>query len=63
VLHPRRSWKSSGRDLQTVLARPDVTQKFQDLGTSIRHMSAHELSDFIRSEQDLWRPVIPTAER
>jgi tripartite-type tricarboxylate transporter receptor subunit TctC len=45
-------------DFQTVLARPDVNQKFQDLGTSTRHMSEQELSDFIRSEQQLWRPVI-----
>ncbi len=45
-------------DLRTVLTRPDVNQKFQDLGTSTRQMSEQELSDFIRSEQELWRPVI-----
>ena len=45
-------------DLRTVLARADVIQKFQDLGMSTRQISAQELSDFIRSEQELWRPVI-----
>jgi tripartite-type tricarboxylate transporter receptor subunit TctC len=50
--------KKLSDDLHTVLARPDVQQKFQDLGTSTRPISALELSDFIRSEQELWRPVI-----
>ena len=45
-------------DLRTILARADVNQKFQDLGTSTRQMSGPELSEFIRAEQELWKPVI-----
>jgi tripartite-type tricarboxylate transporter receptor subunit TctC len=45
-------------DLREVLARQDLNQKFQELGTLTRQMSPRELSDFIRSEQQLWKPVI-----
>jgi tripartite-type tricarboxylate transporter receptor subunit TctC len=45
-------------DLSKVLARSDLNQKFQNLGTLTRQMSSQELSDFIRSEQQLWGPVI-----
>ena len=49
--------KVSG-DLREVLARPDVKQKFDELSLSTRSMSSQELGDFIRSEQQLWKPVI-----
>jgi tripartite-type tricarboxylate transporter receptor subunit TctC len=52
--------KKVSDDLQTVLALPEVKQKFEALGTSTRRMSAPELADFIRSEQALWKPVIKT---
>jgi tripartite-type tricarboxylate transporter receptor subunit TctC len=45
-------------DLSTVLARSDVREKFQELGTSTREMSRQELPDFIRREQELWGPVV-----
>jgi len=49
--------KVSG-DLREVLARADVKQKFDELSLSTRPMSSEELGDFIRSEQQLWKPVI-----
>ena len=49
--------KVSG-DLRDVLARADVKQKFDELSLSTRPMSSEELGDFIRSEQQLWKPVI-----
>ena len=49
--------KVSG-DLREVLARADVKQKFAELSLSTRPMSSEELGDFIRSEQQLWKPVI-----
>ena len=45
-------------DLRVVLDRPDVKQQFQDLSVSTRSMSPPELSDFIRAERQLWKPVI-----
>ena len=41
-----------------VLARAEVKQKFDALSLSTRPMSPQELCDFIRSEQQLWKPVI-----
>jgi tripartite-type tricarboxylate transporter receptor subunit TctC len=45
-------------DLREVLAHADVKQKFGELSLSTRSMSSEELGDFIRSEQQLWKPVI-----
>jgi tripartite-type tricarboxylate transporter receptor subunit TctC len=45
-------------DLREVLARADVKQKFDELSLSTRSMSSEELGDVIRSEQQLWKPVI-----
>jgi tripartite-type tricarboxylate transporter receptor subunit TctC len=45
-------------DLREVLARADVKQKFDEISVSTRPMSSEELGDFIRSEQQLWKPVI-----
>ncbi|MEA2878858.1 MAG: hypothetical protein QOF14_4054 [Hyphomicrobiales bacterium] len=45
-------------DLRTVLADPDVVSKLASLGTYPRPMSPEETAAFIRSEQDLWRPVV-----
>ena len=45
-------------DLQAVLARPDVSRKFQDFSLSTRTMSPQQLADFINSERRLWKPVI-----
>lgn len=45
-------------DLQAVLARPDVRQKFQDFSLSTRTMSPRQLADFISGERALWKPVV-----
>lgn len=47
-----------GSDLRKVLARPDVQEKFAQLGSQTRAMSPQELADFIRNERKLWGPVI-----
>jgi tripartite-type tricarboxylate transporter receptor subunit TctC len=54
---PATMVKKLSDDMYAVLARPDVQRRFQDLGTSTRPMSVPDLSDFIRSEQELWGPV------
>jgi tripartite-type tricarboxylate transporter receptor subunit TctC len=45
-------------DLRTVLARPELQKRFEDLGTSINPTTPAELTAFIREQQRVWRPVI-----
>ncbi len=47
-----------GEDLNAVLARPEVRQKLDALSISTRTMSPQGLSEFIKSERQLWKPVI-----
>ena len=47
-----------GEDLRAVLDQPAVRQKLADLGTFARPMSPAETTEFIRREQELWRPVV-----
>ncbi|HEX5507956.1 MAG TPA: tripartite tricarboxylate transporter substrate binding protein [Pseudolabrys sp.] len=46
------------RDLRAVLAEPYVSKRFAALSTSSRPLSPKEVGDFIRSEQQLWKPVV-----
>jgi tripartite-type tricarboxylate transporter receptor subunit TctC len=45
-------------DLRSILSRPDVRERLQDIGCYTRPMSPAELRAFIESEQKLWKPVI-----
>ena len=45
-------------DLRAALARPELQKRYEDLGTYTRQMSLQELAGFIRSEQELWRPIV-----
>lgn len=45
-------------DLRTVLGKPELKQRFEDLGTYIRPGTPEELTAFIREQQAIWRPVI-----
>ena len=46
------------QDLRAVLAQPEIKQRLEGLAVYTRTMSAPELNAFIRSEQELWKPVI-----
>ena len=46
------------RDLRIALGEPEVKRKLAALGTYPRPMSPAETAAFIRSEQDLWRPIV-----
>lgn len=46
------------QDLRTVLGQPEVQRKLEALGSYARPMSPAETARFIRSEQELWRPVV-----
>jgi tripartite-type tricarboxylate transporter receptor subunit TctC len=45
-------------DLRTVLSRPELQKRFEDLGTYIRPTTPEELTAFIREQQRIWQPVI-----
>src|SRR5262249_4765266 len=45
-------------DLRRVLGRSDLKRRFLELGSYTRPMSPDELVSFIRSEQELWRPIV-----
>jgi tripartite-type tricarboxylate transporter receptor subunit TctC len=45
-------------DLRTVLAKPELKKRFEDLGTYIRPTTPEELKAFIYEQQQIWRPVI-----
>ena len=45
-------------DLRTILERPELKQRFLDLGTYLRPMSPAELAGFIADQQRIWKPVI-----
>ena len=45
-------------DLRAVLARPELQKRFEDLGTTINPTTPAELTEFIREQVRVWRPVI-----
>jgi tripartite-type tricarboxylate transporter receptor subunit TctC len=45
-------------DLRTVLARPEVIKKFEELGNYTRPMTPQELADFVRNEREVWQPIV-----
>jgi tripartite-type tricarboxylate transporter receptor subunit TctC len=55
---PQAITRKISDDLRTVLGRPDLKQRFLELGSYTRPMAPDELISFIRSEQQLWRPVV-----
>ena len=47
-----------GRDLRTVLERPELQEKFRKVGTDARPMGPEELKSFITAEIVKWAPAI-----
>jgi tripartite-type tricarboxylate transporter receptor subunit TctC len=58
---PARIAEKLSGDLRTVLTRPDVVGRLDQLGALTRAMSPQELATFIHGEQQLWKPVIRQA--
>jgi tripartite-type tricarboxylate transporter receptor subunit TctC len=50
--------KKINADLRTALAQPQLLKKFRDLGNYTRSMTPQELADFVRSERQVWGPVV-----
>ena len=45
-------------DLRTVLGRPEVVRKIEELGNYTRPMTPQQLADFVRDERKLWGPIV-----
>jgi tripartite-type tricarboxylate transporter receptor subunit TctC len=45
-------------DLNTALGEPELQRRLEDLGAFVRPMSPAEVTEFIRTEQRVWRPVV-----
>ena len=45
-------------DLRAALARPELVKKFQELGNYTRPMTPDALAAFVRTERELWRPIV-----
>jgi len=50
------------RDLRTVVAQPDLQERFRQIGTYARDLSPAETEAFIRSEEKLWWPIVERVE-
>jgi len=50
------------KDLRSVLAQPDLQQRFQALGTYTRDLTPAQTGEFIRSEEKLWWPIVEKVE-
>jgi tripartite-type tricarboxylate transporter receptor subunit TctC len=46
------------QDLRAVLGQAAIKERFATLGTYSRDMSLTEVGRFIRSEQELWKPIV-----
>jgi tripartite-type tricarboxylate transporter receptor subunit TctC len=55
---PEQIIRQVNKDLSTVLDLPELRKSFQDLGTFVRPMSPDETTQFIRGEQQVWRPIV-----
>jgi tripartite-type tricarboxylate transporter receptor subunit TctC len=45
-------------DLRKAVAAPEVLQRFETLGTYSRDLTPGQTADFIRSEEQLWWPIV-----
>lgn len=46
------------QDLNAVLQQAALRQRFEELGAFVRPMSPQQTAEFIRAEQQAWRPVV-----
>jgi tripartite-type tricarboxylate transporter receptor subunit TctC len=50
--------KKVNEDLRKVVSMPDVIERFQVLGTYSRDLTPAQTGEFIRSEEQLWWPIV-----
>ena len=59
---PDRIIQKVNPDLRTVLATPEVRERFQVLGTYTRDLTPEQTGEFMRSEEQLWWPIVRQVE-
>jgi tripartite-type tricarboxylate transporter receptor subunit TctC len=55
---PEAIVRKVNQDLKKAVESEEVRKKFEDLATFGRPMSPEETTAFVRSEQDLWKPIV-----
>lgn len=50
-------------DLRKVVAMPDVIERFEQLGTYSRDLTPAQTNEFVRSEEQLWWPIVRGLKR
>lgn len=55
---PLEMVKKVSEDLNTILATPELIERFGKLGFYTRKMSPAEVGDFVKKEQEVWRPIL-----
>ena len=50
------------KDLRTVVAQPDVHERFHALGTYTRDLTPAQTDEFMRNEEKLWWPIVRRVE-
>jgi tripartite-type tricarboxylate transporter receptor subunit TctC len=59
---PERIVQKVNVDLRTVLAAPDIQERFHVLGTYTRDLSPEATAAFMRNEEKLWWPIVRQVE-
>ena len=59
---PNRIIHKVNADLRTVLANPEVQERFHVLGTYTRDLTPEQTADFMRGEEQLWWPIVRQVE-
>lgn len=59
---PQAIIRKVNADLRTVLAQPELVEKFEAIGTYPQPLSPEETAAFIRAEQRLWWPIVRQVE-
>ena len=50
-------------DLRTVIKIPEVLERFHVLGTYTRDLTPAQTAEFMRSEEQLWWPIVREVNR
>ena len=59
---PHRIIQKVNADLRTVLADPELQKRFHVLGTYTRDLTPEQTGEFMRSEEQLWWPIVRQVE-
>jgi tripartite-type tricarboxylate transporter receptor subunit TctC len=59
---PDRIIRKVNADLRAVVALPDIQERFQGLGTYTRDLTPAQTAEFVRSEEQMWWPIVRRVE-